>query len=184
MGKYSDAAFVRNSFFLSCSDCSTSFFCWLVAGRKFQLYFLFILFFFATYITTMSAPAVCYFCSLHLCQDVLLVGFFLFLLLTYVLCYAAALLSGVRVYMDLDIFYFPFFCLVFLLAVEKPEGKSQFFFFGVLYGLVFFFCSGFSLFYFCITLLLFVSHSIYECRVCDGNNRGSISQLVFWVVFY
>ena len=111
-------------------------------------------------------------------------GFFLlFLLLTYVLCYAAALLSGVRVYMDLDIFYFPFFCLVFLLAVEKPEGKSQFFFWCVLW-FSFFFCSGFSLFYFCITLLLFVSHSIYECRVCDGNNRGSISQLVFWVVFY
>ena len=153
--------------------------CWQKISTLFFIYSVF----FATYITTMSAPAVCYFCSLHLCQDVLLVGFFLFLLLTYVLCYAAALLSGVRVYMDLDIFYFPFFCLVFLLAVEKPEGKSQFFFWCVLW-FSFFFCSGFSLFYFCITLLLFVSHSIYECRVCDGNNRGSISQLVFWVVFH
>ena len=79
---------------------------------------------------------------------------------------------------------FSIFLFGFFVGCGKTRGKKSVFFFGVLYGLVFFFCSGFSLFYFCITLLLFVSHSIYECRVCDGNNRGSISQLVFWVVFY
>lgn len=82
-------------------------------------------------------------------------GFFLFLLLTYVLCYAAALLSGVRVYMDLDIFYFPFFCLVFLLAVEKPEGKSQFFFWCVLW---------FSFFFlFWIFFILFLYYVTFVC---------------------
>jgi len=139
---------------LPCSDCSTSFL--FVAGRNSQLYFLFILFF-ATDIPTLSALQFVTF-VLHLCQDVLLVGFFFLPHICVVCCPLRC------VYMDLDIFYFPFFCFGSLLAVEKPEGRSQFFLCRVL-GYVFFVLDFLDLIsvlrYFCLLVIQFMN----VCRV-------------------
>lgn len=90
----------------------------------------------------------CYFCSLHLCQDVLLVGFFFFFThICVVLCCCP--LSGVCVYMDLDIFFH--FCLVFFWLWKNQREKVSFF--GVFYGWFFLF---WILFLHYVTLLLLV----------------------------
>jgi len=91
----------------------------------------------------------CYSCSLHLCQDVLLVGFFFFF--TYVLCYAAVL-SGVCVYMDLD--FFSIF-VWFFAGYGKTRGKKSVFLVCSMVGF-FLFWIFFILFLHYVTLLLLV----------------------------
>ena len=98
----------------------------------------------------------CYFCSLHLCQDVLLVGFFFLFYICVVLCCCPLW----RVCLHGFGFFFHF-CLVFCWLWKNQREKVSFF--GVFYGW-FLFVLDFLYFISALRYFTFVGHECVECE--------------------